>query len=454
MLKEVTIVWCKNCNIETNEKVCPVCGTGTVEDVPVEIYWCKECATPIIHLSSAADKGICPICGQKTRYLSSDLRPVFPEERLLLAILLDKEPTCYMNCSVWAANSRYYIDGKALSISLKTYTEADTDRIAERVTSLSDSIDYNFFNENVACFVKAYAMELFFKTGHVATLKPEFINHSPEQFAYFDNRTDVSLTREQRSLFKAFNNVSRLFSVNRCVFFSINLLTSKVNRSQAAHDIHTMIHPVVEADGTICLFCHDDEVMLSFLGFGLRCILSDWYPMADENETLLEKLDIANFSIVRGTDYFSDMIYLLARNYYQSGQPSTYELIPIDFISRAGVDEIDREALNQYVQDQLNAPLYEYGDDYVEYDESAQTQNTDIGADLDLMLLEMDDEDDNPFGEDIEPEDDLDDDDEFFDEDAESENKDEYEFDDIDPEIFRDPLLMVKWLNRHTQNQS
>lgn len=299
-----------------------------------------------------------------------------------------------------------------------------------------------------------YAMELFFKTGHVATLKPEFINHSPEQFAYFDNRTDVSLTREQRSLFKAFNNVSRLFSVNRCVFFSINLLTSKVNRSQAAHDIHTMIHPVVEADGTICLFCHDDEVMLSFLGFGLRCILSDWYPMADENETLLEKLDIANFSIVRGTDYFSDMIYLLARNYYQSGQPSTYELIPIDFISRAGVDEIDREALNQYVQDQLNAPLYEYGDDYVEYDESAQIQNTDIGADLDLMLLEMDDEDDNPFGEDIEPEDDLDDDDEFFDEDAESENKDEYEFDDIDPEIFRDPLLMVKWLNRHTQNQS
>ena len=60
-----------------------------------------------------------------------------------------------MNCSVWAANSRYYIDGKALSISLKTYAEADTDRIAERVTSLSDSIDYNFFNENVACFVKA-----------------------------------------------------------------------------------------------------------------------------------------------------------------------------------------------------------------------------------------------------------------------------------------------------------
>ena len=148
-------MWCKNCNIETNEKVCPVCGTGTVEDVPVEIYWCKECATPIIHLSSAADKGICPICGQKTRYLSSDLRPVFPEERLLLAILLDKEPTCYMNCSVWAANSRYYIDGKALPISLKTFAGADTDRIAEQVASLAGSIDYSSFNENITCFARA-----------------------------------------------------------------------------------------------------------------------------------------------------------------------------------------------------------------------------------------------------------------------------------------------------------
>ena len=29
-----------------------------------------------------------------------------------------------------------------------------------------------------------YAMELFFKTGHVATLKPEFINHSPEATVY------------------------------------------------------------------------------------------------------------------------------------------------------------------------------------------------------------------------------------------------------------------------------
>lgn len=58
-------MWCKNCNIETNEQFCPVCGSETAEDIPVEVYWCKECTTPIIHFSSAVDKGICPICGEK-----------------------------------------------------------------------------------------------------------------------------------------------------------------------------------------------------------------------------------------------------------------------------------------------------------------------------------------------------------------------------------------------------
>ena len=84
-------MWCKKCNIETNGKICPVCGCETVEDLPVEIYWCNDCAIPVIHTSNAADKGTCPVCAGKTHYLTSDLRPVFPEERLLLAVLLDKE---------------------------------------------------------------------------------------------------------------------------------------------------------------------------------------------------------------------------------------------------------------------------------------------------------------------------------------------------------------------------
>ena len=32
-------MWCKNCNIETNEMTCPICKEATNEDLPVEDYW-------------------------------------------------------------------------------------------------------------------------------------------------------------------------------------------------------------------------------------------------------------------------------------------------------------------------------------------------------------------------------------------------------------------------------
>ncbi len=148
-------MWCRYCNFETNEAYCPVCKRKTCEDIPVVIYWCKNCMLPIIHLSTAADKGVCPICGEETEYLSSDLRPVFPEERLLLAILLNKKPEEYMNHSIWAANSRYYIDGKGHSVSLKVFSEANTDKIAQEIKRHPDKIDYTYFNNNIAQFVRA-----------------------------------------------------------------------------------------------------------------------------------------------------------------------------------------------------------------------------------------------------------------------------------------------------------
>ena len=302
--------------------------------------------------------------------------------------------------------------------------------------------DYD--GENFYLFV----LDLFSKAGHVFTSIPEFNNHSPEQFVFFDNKSDMALSHEQRVLFQVFDNVSRLFTVNNCAFFSINLLTTKDDRSQAAHDIHTMVHPITGMEGTVCVFRYNDEVMLSFSGFGYRCILSDWYPMEDDFDHLLDKLDIANMSISREEDYFNDMIYSLARYYYLHDQPTTYELLPIDFISNAGIEGVDRDEIDRQIEYELAATYRNYGEDYVEYDESTVSKGEDIGAELDMMLLEMDDDNDNPFGEEIEPEDDYLDEDDSFDDDEDAE-RDYYEFDDVDPEIFRDPTLMVKWINKN-----
>ena len=153
-------MWCKQCNIETNEKICPVCGSETVEDLPVEVFWCDECRLPVIHFSTAADKGICPICGHKTRYLSSDLRPVFPEERLVLASLLDMQPGQLMDSAVWSGNNRFYVDGKSLFIPKNTYSNADANSIANKIKQISEAIDYSFFKKNTDQFIRANAHRL------------------------------------------------------------------------------------------------------------------------------------------------------------------------------------------------------------------------------------------------------------------------------------------------------
>ena len=109
-------MWCKKCNIETNEDICPICGEKSVEDIPAEVYWCSHCKTPVIQTVNQPDVGTCPLCGRKAKYLSSDLRPVFPQERLLLEVLLGLPPHEYKEKSVWAADSRYYIDGNSVNI--------------------------------------------------------------------------------------------------------------------------------------------------------------------------------------------------------------------------------------------------------------------------------------------------------------------------------------------------
>ena len=148
-------MWCRNCNIETNEEVCPVCGEPTAEDIPVEIYWCESCNVPIIQFTNQVGKDVCPVCGRQTKYLSTDLRPVFPEERLLLELLLNKKPNLYINDSVWAANNRYYVNGKSVSIPNKTFQTADTDTISEKLKEYSSENSYEYFDRYIQSFIAA-----------------------------------------------------------------------------------------------------------------------------------------------------------------------------------------------------------------------------------------------------------------------------------------------------------
>lgn len=154
-------MWCKNCNIEVNDRSCPVCGAEVLEEIPTEVFWCEKCAIPVITLISAENRNVCPLCSGKTKKLSVDVRPVFPEERLLLAVLLNKKADFFMDCSIWASESRYYVDGKAFNISTKFFEEIDADLIGKKISSAADVINYTHFNRDIEKFIYANRYRFF-----------------------------------------------------------------------------------------------------------------------------------------------------------------------------------------------------------------------------------------------------------------------------------------------------
>lgn len=157
-------MWCEKCYLETEYNYCPECHSETVPIPEGGVYWCKQCKIPVMkeprkHGEEQVDM-VCPLCGSSLEYLTSDLRPVFPEERLLMELLLNKPPLTYSSSSVWASNNRYYIDGKSVTISNKHFQNANTDRLGELLEQYRESNSYEAFNCYVDLFVRANAYRL------------------------------------------------------------------------------------------------------------------------------------------------------------------------------------------------------------------------------------------------------------------------------------------------------
>ena len=147
-------MWCKNCRKETDLKKCDACGKTTIADVPNEAYWCDDCNIPLIIKATEGERTVCPLCGKKVRYLTTDLRPVFPEERLLLELLFGN-PLKYIKSSVWASDNRYYIDGKSKAVSNTVFANADIQKLIKGLEEYKDQTSYAVFDFYVEKFVKA-----------------------------------------------------------------------------------------------------------------------------------------------------------------------------------------------------------------------------------------------------------------------------------------------------------
>ena len=171
-------MWCKNCNKEIFSKKCDVCGSTALEHAPFDIYWCDHCKTPVIKQANAPDRAMCPLCGEKTRYLCSDLRPVFPEERLLIELLLGV-PLKYINCSVWALNNRYYIDGKPKALPIKKFADADIPKLIADLERYRTKNNYDAFNSSLEIFKRANQDRLV----EIKTEAIDFINETAKNYS-------------------------------------------------------------------------------------------------------------------------------------------------------------------------------------------------------------------------------------------------------------------------------
>ena len=149
-------------------------------NVPFEtqVYWCNECKIPLLEDTNKFEYE-CPLCHSKLTYLSADLRPVFPQERLLLEAIL-KKPLAYKNDSVWFCNSRYYINGEVTKIGTKDYESINVDEVIKTLKEYESQNTDEAFNKYVKLFCDANSEREILRKEEAK----KFIIDSAEQFYY------------------------------------------------------------------------------------------------------------------------------------------------------------------------------------------------------------------------------------------------------------------------------
>ena len=176
------IMWCKTCNREVSNKKCEICGSETQEDIPVQIQWCSHCNVPIIKALNEPDIDRCPLCNENTNYLTTDIRPAFPAERLLFEILKGK-PMEYKDCSVWVNNNKYYVNGKTFSLSSKELKEANPDEVREKLAYYKEKNEKECsFQKYIDLFIQANKERLnYIKSEAFAFIQKEASKYDEEQ---------------------------------------------------------------------------------------------------------------------------------------------------------------------------------------------------------------------------------------------------------------------------------
>ena len=308
-----------------------------------------------------------------------------------------------------------------------------------------------------------YVFTILSEAGHVITSSPIYVNHSSGETLYIDSSKDVVTNRFERDLLSLIDNVSLLVDVRwpgvvpeldeNVQIYSATVDFSERCRSQNIADIHHLLQKYWNCTHSIVFFKNKESYLISFADKDRSHILSDWFSITYEWDKIVERVGIENIAIDTCENYFLDFIYATAREYYIrpiSFEEASYGLMPLDYISKSLSSDIplSRDEIKNMIRDNLLFFELMYGDDYVEPQYTGMEERTyyhNISDEIDRISFELeledaDDEEQFSFEYDL----DDDDNDDIF---------DDYD-EDIDPAIFDDPTLMVKWLEQQEKQNT
>lgn len=169
---------CPKCRIPMNGERCVKKDCGCLTEMSSTLYWCDECNVPTY-------EKVCPSCGNDGKYIATDLRPVFPEENVLISLLLHDEPFYYQKDSVWFGGGAYIVNGTKVRLSVTQINKKSLEEI-NTLKSLYDqsaeNITYAYFDAYIEKFVRANADRYNFITEEAV----RFVQQYREKYAIED----------------------------------------------------------------------------------------------------------------------------------------------------------------------------------------------------------------------------------------------------------------------------
>lgn len=175
---------CPKCRIPMNGERCVKKDCGCLTEMSSTLYWCDECNVPTY-------EKVCPVCGNDGKYIATDLRPVFPEENVLISLLLHDEPFYYQKDSVWFGGGAYIVNGTKVRLSVTQINKKSLEEI-NTLKSLYDqsaeNITYAYFDTYIEKFVRANADRYNFITEEAV----RFVQQYREKYAIEDMMVSFS----------------------------------------------------------------------------------------------------------------------------------------------------------------------------------------------------------------------------------------------------------------------